>query len=164
VHTEDRAIAGDQDMRCRKGNARPGATLVETALVGLVFLMVILGTLDLGIAVLRYNVSSQAAAQGARIASVHGSLANGFLGSWGPATYGPAAGTDSNPIAQAIAPYLTGADPTAVTIKVEWLDGDNNTGHRVRVTVTDTYHPITTFIFGNPTFNFSAVSIMTITN
>jgi Flp pilus assembly protein TadG len=151
-------------MARRKVKTRSGATLVEAALVSLIFLTLILGTLDLGMAVLRYNVTSQAAAQGARLASVHGSQATGFLGSWGPATYGPAPGTDSNPIAQTIAPYLAGANPSAVTLKVVWLDGGNNPGNRVQVTVTSTYQPIMTFIFGKLNFSFSAVAVLVITN
>jgi hypothetical protein len=94
---------------------RRGATTFETAIVILPFLTIVLGILDLGTAVFRHHVVSQAARQGVRKAIVHGSRApSGWHGGrWGTATYGPfAVATDvADPRVQAIAPYLPGLDP-----------------------------------------------------
>jgi Flp pilus assembly protein TadG len=144
------------------GRGRRSATIVETTIVLLVFLILILGMSDLGIAVFRYHVICQGAREGARLAIVHGSLASAQMGSWGPTTYGPIAANDSNAIAKAIAPYLADLDPSTVTLKVEWPDGDNQVGSRVRVTVSAPYQPLMTFIFGKPSWNFSASSTMPI--
>lgn len=57
---------------------------------------------------------------------------------------------------------MAGLDPTQTTIEVEWPDGDTEPESRVRVTVSTTYQPFLTFVFGNPTWTVSAASIMQI--
>lgn len=133
----------------RRVSTRRGATTIELAIVLMVFLTLVFGMLDLGIAVFRYHVLAEAARQGTRAAIVHGSLAE-RLGVWGPASITEA--DVSHPIiAEVIQPLLQGFDQNQVTILVEWPDGGNNPGqeyqHRARVTVSTTYQPIITFIF-----------------
>lgn len=135
--------------------------MVETAIVASVFLLLIFGTLDLGIATYRYNTLSQAARQGTRQAIVHGSLAPPAMTAWGPATYTGTAG-DGSAYAQAISPMLVGFDLTKVTLKVEWLDGSNAIQKRVRYTVTTTYRPLLTSFFSNSSYTQSAASTMPI--
>lgn len=134
--------------------------MVETAIIMMVFLTLVLGMLDLGIGVFRYNILAQAARQIARQAIVHGSLA---VEPWGPDTHSALA-SDASPIAQTVQPLLSGFDLSEVTIKAEWPDGNNQAseGNHVRVTVTAPYRPIVTFIFGNPTITLQAASTMAI--
>jgi hypothetical protein len=126
--------------------------------------MLCLGTIDLGMAVFRLHILSQAARQGARQAIVHGSLArSGWQGGpWGPTTYGPLPATSSDPQMQAVASSLVGVDPAQAQITVEWPDGSNAPGKRVTVTVTTTWSPLMVFIFGNQTTTLSASSTMPI--
>ena len=63
---------------------RRGATAIELAIVLTLFLTLVFGMLDLGIAVFRYHIVCEAARQGARQAIVHGKLSD-KLGTWGPA-------------------------------------------------------------------------------
>jgi Flp pilus assembly protein TadG len=150
-------------MRLRPENRkRRGTSLVETALVMVVFLTLILGTLDLGLGVFRNNTLSQAARQLARQAVVHGSLSQEVTTPWGPSTYGPVAANDTGAIATALQPYLVGMDPANVTVTVTWLDGGNapDQDQRVRVTLSVPYQPMMTFIFGNPTYTLTATSTM----
>jgi Flp pilus assembly protein TadG len=140
---------------------RSGATLVEAAIVIPIVLALTVGMLDLSIVVFRNNLLAQAAREGARKAIVHGSLATPQMTVWGPSTF-TATADDSGEIAQAIAPHLTSMNPANVNIQVQWLDGNNEPDSQVRVTVTATYQPFTTFIFGNPTFNLSGSSTMRI--
>jgi hypothetical protein len=151
-------------MRLRQQPGRRGATLVEGAIVLMVFLTLIFGMLDLGIAVLRYNTLSEAARQGARESIVHGKLAPaGWLGGpWGPAAIDVAASTTGVPAVDAITPLLVGFNLDETRIRVEWPNGTNDLQQPVRVTVSSLYHPIMTFIFGNPAFNLSASSTMPI--
>jgi Flp pilus assembly protein TadG len=147
-------------MRLRpEKRKRPGASLVETALVMVVFLTLLLGMLDLGLGVFRNNILSQAARQTARQAVVHGSLSSV---PWGPSTYGPVTADDNGAIATALRPYLVGLDPSTVTVQVAWPDGGNAPDQdcRVRVTVSTPYRPMMTFVFGNPTYTLSATSTM----
>jgi Flp pilus assembly protein TadG len=147
-------------MRQRlRDRARRGAALVEAAVVLGLFFAIVLGMIDLGTAVFRYHLTCQASRQGARLAIVHGALAQT---QWGPSTYGPVAANDSSAIAQAIAPYLSGMDPSKATITVQWPDGDNWPGSRAEVTVTTTYQPMMTFLFGSPSWTLSATSTMPI--
>jgi Flp pilus assembly protein TadG len=141
-----------------KASNRRGATLVEAAIVLPVFLTIIIGMIDLGMGVFQANMLSEAARQGARKAVVHGALATSAMGVWGPGTYTDHA-NGAGAIAQAIKPYLVGIDPSTVTITVTWLDGGNAEDNRVRVALTHTYQPITTYVVQG-TIPLSASSTM----
>ncbi|HEV2294146.1 MAG TPA: TadE/TadG family type IV pilus assembly protein [Tepidisphaeraceae bacterium] len=142
--------------------ARRGAAAVELALVLMVLLILIFGTLDVGMLIFRYTVVSQGARQGARQAIVRGAMST-KLTKWGPAAYdGTAAGTDE--IAQAIAPFLGGLNLNETNISIRWPNGSNEPERTVRVTVQTTYQPATLFLFGNPTWAVSAVSTMQVTH
>jgi Flp pilus assembly protein TadG len=147
---------------------RRGAALVETAVVLSVFLGLVFGMLDLGLAVFRRHIICEAARQGARIAAVHGYLAptNGYaMNAWGPIpqdassnngalaqflytnatgtpypSYSVQADNSSDDLANSIRPYLPGLDPSTVTINIQWLDGNNDLGNRVMVTVSTNYN------------------------
>lgn len=148
--------------RATRGSRR-GATLVETAVVLSVFLLLILGTLDLGIATFRYNTLSQAARQGVRQAVVHGALAEPALSEWGPNTYtGTAA--DGSEQAQAVFPLLAGFRRSDVTIRVEWIDGGNNIQQRVRYSLSTPYRPIVSSFFSQGSYTLRAASTMPITH
>ena len=140
--------------------ARRGAVLAEGAIVVTVFLILVFGAIDVGIAVFRHSTISNAARHGARIAAVHGALAN-QTGVWGTSTVTVAA-TASDPKADAIRPLLGGCNLSATNITVEWPDSSNAIKNKVRVTVTTGFNPIMTFIFGNPSFTLSASSTMPI--
>jgi Flp pilus assembly protein TadG len=149
-------------MRLRPENRkRRGTSLVETTLVIVVFLTLILGTLDLCLGVFRNNTLSQAARQLARQAVVHGSLSSS---PWGPTAYGPVPANDTGAIATTLQPYLVGMDPANVTVTVAWPDGDNapDQHSRVRVTLSTPYQPMMTFLFGNPTYTLTTTSTMNI--
>ncbi len=141
--------------------SRTGAAMVEMAIVLNVFLMLILGTFDLGIATFRFNTISQAARQGARQAIVHGKLAPPAMTAWGPATYNGTAG-DGSVYAQAVSPMLVGFDLNKVDIKLEWLDGGNEVQQHVRFTVSTEYRPILSSLFSASSYPSTAASTMPI--
>jgi Flp pilus assembly protein TadG len=152
-------------MRLRsRRQRREGTVTVESTVVVLALLTMILGMLDLGLAVFQYHVVSEAARQGARLAIVHGQMApsgwNG--GSWGPTTINKSANTSGTPLVDEIKPLLVSLDLTQTTIKAEWLDGGNAPENRVRVTVSTTFQSSVTFIFGGSSLNLSASSTMPI--
>jgi Flp pilus assembly protein TadG len=131
------------------------------AIVLNVFLLLVLGGMDLSIATYRYNTLSQAARQGARQAAVHGSLAAPAMTAWGPATYSGTAG-DGSQYALAVSPMLLGFTLSKVAITVEWIDGGNNIQQRVRYTVSTTYKPIVTSFFSSGSYTQTAASTMPI--
>ena len=89
-------------VRRGKRPIRRGAAMVEAAIILPVFLTLCLGMIDLGMAVFQNNAVAEASRQGARIASVHGSLApnDGSGTTWGPTSYNAwsGAGNSSNAI------------------------------------------------------------------
>ncbi|HET6572410.1 MAG TPA: TadE/TadG family type IV pilus assembly protein [Fimbriiglobus sp.] len=141
---------------------------MEAAIVIPVFLTLVLGAIDLGVGVLRFNALSQAARQGARQAIVHGELAQGGWngGSWGPNTIdcslATPAGVDAYRAVAAASPVLVNCPPSQTRVRVEWLDGGNTVGDRVRFTVTSDYQPMVTFVLGAPAIPLSASSTMPI--
>lgn len=148
-------------QRAHLGQHKTGAVMVEMAIILNVFMLLVLGILDLGLATYRYNTISQAARQGARQAIVHGSLAPPAMAAWGPTTYTGTAG-DGSVYAQAVAPMLVGFVLDDVTIRVEWPDGGNSLQQRVRYTITTEYRPILTSFFSSSSNIQSAASTMPI--
>ena len=146
--------------RRKRPRSRRGASAVEMALVLGVFLTLVLGMFDMGLAVFRYHVVAQTARLGARKAIVHGSMAD-RLGSWGPGAFSGTA-ADSHPIANQVRASLFGIDPSQTEVRADWLDGTNEFEARVRVSVSTPYRPIMTFIVGNPEFTIRATSTMLI--
>jgi hypothetical protein len=155
----------------RQHAPRQGATITEFTIVMTALVTLILGAIDLGTAVFRMHVLSNAAREGVRKAIVHGQFASSGWnqGPWGPGSTYPSsvpytvnAGTSSDTIASTIQPYLTGMSPSQVTIAVAWPDNNNYVESRVQVTVSTTWQPLLLFIFGNITVNLSASSTMPI--
>jgi TadE-like protein len=146
---------------------RRGGTLVEMVFTTTAFLTLSLGTVDLGVAVFQNHVISEAARQGARIASVHGSLApSGWnRGVWGPTAYSGAGNSrDAIPSAMRGAGILAGLNASNVTISVRWPTGGNmaQRGDTVKVKLSTTWTPVFGFIFGTSARTLTATSIMPI--
>jgi Flp pilus assembly protein TadG len=133
-----------------------------------VFVILTFGMLDLGMGVYRYHIISNAARQGARQAIVHGANST-TLGVWGPTTIGPVAANSSGVAIvdstgdsdnrAGLKPLLYGCDLSQTNIKVEWIDGSNAVGKRVRCTVTSPYTPFMPFL---SSVSLSAASTMPI--
>jgi hypothetical protein len=139
---------------------RRGVTAVEMAIVLPVLLAMVLGMLDLGLAVMRYNSLSQAARRVAREAIVRGSMAEP-LGIWGPGTYSGTA-DDDHPLTQSVRRTMMVVDYSEVAIEATWPEGGNDVQQQVTISVSMPYRPMMTFIFGNPEFTLTATSTMRI--
>ena len=141
---------------------RHGATLIEAALVTVALLSLLLGTLDMGIAVLRYNMLAEAARTGARMAIVHGSDASPEMVAWNSTLA-------ATQIKTALGPLLAGSGVAAsdftVTVTYEQSAGTDavKPGRPVTVVVSHNWAPIVTFLFAN-TVPLSATSKMIIAN
>ena len=142
-------------------HARRGATIVESAFVLGVLLMVLFGMFDVGLAAMRQNTLTEAARLLARSAIVHGALASTQSGVWGAGTIS-ATGADASPPASVVRPLLPTMNPSAVSLTLRWLDGDNQPGHRVVATLSYQHQPMVPFILGSGPINLSATSTMRI--
>ena len=145
----------------RQDRHRRGAAMVETAITLMVFVTLVLGMLDLGLAVFRQQILSYAARRGVREAIVHGEFAD-RLGKWGPAQVSGTLDALTHPIKATLEPYVFGMNPQEVTVQVSWPDGSNQFKKRVQVTLTASYAPILTSLFGNIAIPLSAASTMAI--
>lgn len=145
----------------RAGHRR-GTTTVEAVIVLGVLLTVVTAMLDLGVALFRQHQLSYAARGVCRSASVHGSEA-GVLGAWGPATFGPVAADTTGQIPETTRTHLCSLKPSAVMVKLEWPDGNNEPGSRVVATLETSYQPALTWLFGT-SMSLRASSIMPISH
>ena len=145
----------------RKQPARRGATVLEMSIILSMLLMLTMGILDLGVGVFRYHILSQSARTAARRAIVHGSQAN-VLGIWGPTAINSAANASGIPVIDAISPQLVGCDLSSTNVTVEWPDGDNKVGRRVKVTITSPYQPTLAFILPGGQITLTARTCMLI--
>jgi hypothetical protein len=140
---------------------RRGAAIVEAAVVLGVFLTLLLGSLDLALAVLRSNALAEAARRLTRAAIVRGEDATAVFTPWGPTTCQGTA-NDGSDYADAIRDALVVAKLTDVKYRLEWPDGDNASGDRVEATITSNYAPILPSVFGSTRYNLQATSTMRI--
>lgn len=148
----------------QKKTVRSGAAALEAAIIIPVFLLLVLGTVDVGLAVFRYNTLSQASRQGVRQAMVHGENApSGWNGGpWGPTTVGPTTVDQTSPQVDAVKSMLTTCPQDRTSVTVEWLDNRNHVGDTVRVTVISEYEPMISWFFGGATISLSSTSTMPI--
>ena len=119
-----------------------GATVVETAIVLPVALLVLFVILDLGLASLRYNTLAEAARRLARAAVMRGDETPSEIGGdWGPEPIIATAADAIDP-AVTIHPLLPTMPPDGVSIRMTWPDGDNKSGNRVRVELKYEHEPL----------------------
>ncbi len=106
---------GDADglgKPCYLSRMRPGAALVEMALVLPILILLMIGLLVFGLGVFRYQQVAAVAREGARYASVHGAQYQSETGK--------TAATPQDVYNQAILPMAAGLDPAALSYSVTW--------------------------------------------
>lgn len=175
-HRERRGVATVGPARLHR--CRRGATMLEAAVIMVVFFLLVFGMFDLGLGVFRYHQVSEAARQGARLVVVHGELAGRAghgMKDWfqdrGDGTggsYNALATTSSIELIDQLRNgppglgwgdpgLLRGLDLAQTTLQIEWLDGDSRLQSRVRVTVSTPFDPVLPFV---PASTLSASSTM----
>jgi Flp pilus assembly protein TadG len=142
-------------------SARGGVTAVESALVLSVFLLVLLGMLDLGLLLLDYNTLCEATRRLARTAIVHGQMAAPAQTVWGPPAVSGTA-SDGTDFATALSAELATFNLANVNYSIQWPAGTNRPDDPVQVTVTYRYPPIVPYLLGSQTIPLQAVSNMSI--
>ncbi len=121
--------------RVRPRHRERGETLVEFAISFTVFLMTVLGTMEFGILVFRYNMLSDLAQEGARRGSVCGKYTvytGGLAGQCNISTFVQARSVGINP-----------------TVAVTWSAGsaaNSNPGDTVTVALTHQFNPLTKIV------------------
>jgi Flp pilus assembly protein TadG len=137
-----------------------GQATVEIALVGLVFIITVIGLIESGRAVWNYNTVAQAAREGARYAVVHGSRSSDPSGPG--STHYTAPDLDVR-ITEMVRKYASGLDATNLTVTAQWPDGTNERGARVKVTARYGFESMFTSVLGLPSVALTSSSTMVIT-
>jgi Flp pilus assembly protein TadG len=143
----------EQAARGQSGR-RWGTSLLELATVAPLVTTLLLGLLDMGMAVFSYNTVAEAARVGARFAALRGASSKGPVG--------PAANHAA--VEGAVRSATTGLVPQSLTVRSTWIDGDNSKGCRVRIDLNYSYRPLITWVVGFRTLTLSSTCTMTITN
>jgi Flp pilus assembly protein TadG len=117
-----------------------GSSLIEFALISFMFVIVLLGVVEMGRMVLVYTTIANAARAGARYAIVHG--ANQTASPSGPGD--PCACPDVKTVVKNFASAGL-VNISALTITVSYPKGDNKAGYPVSVKVAYTYDPFVNY-------------------
>ena len=141
-------------VKARSGctRRRQGATIVETAIVLPVIILLIIGTLDLGIGVYGYNTLAEAVRVGSRYAIVHGSQSKSPVG---PAS-------NDATIESVVRASTPGVLSSRMTVTSSWPNGDNAPGNLVTVTTSYRFNPILFWVFTSRGLTLSSTSTMVI--
>ena len=122
-----------------KRTNRRGSVAVESALVLGALSLLLLGMLEMSLILLNQTAMAEGARRVARAAMVHGDRAPDET--WGPAKL-TLQGSDTHEAAAKLREILCAVPASDVELEVEWIDGDNSAGDRVRVTLQHTHRPI----------------------
>lgn len=146
----------------RRRSRDRGATLVEFSLTLSLFLTIVMGVLDIGLAVFRYHQLTDAARYLSRKAAVHGSQAT-TIGIWGPARR-QGYNDSSTTIGTLLSERMVSVQAGTVQYNVFWPDGGNVAYHndRVGVGLQMSYTPLLTSLVGIGPFTMSTTSIVPI--
>lgn len=114
-------MTGDTAVTPKPVRPRRGAALVETAIVLVVLVLLICGTITGGFGVFRHQQVTCLASEGARWASVRGTVYETDSALTAP--------TRQQIVDQAILPRAVGIGASELDVKVEWIDRGTNTAY-----------------------------------
>jgi Flp pilus assembly protein TadG len=144
----------------KAGLGEKSQTLVEFAIVGLVFSMLVFGIIDLGRALGSYNTLAQATREGGRYAIVHGDLSSDPSGPGSPHYTPP---NQDAKVTETVRQFAPGLDESQLTVEAEWPDGSNEFGNRVKVTSRYSYASMFGGFLRLPSVTMTSSSTMEIT-
>jgi Flp pilus assembly protein TadG len=132
-------------MMINRGKPRYGTHTIEMAFVAPVALFLIVGIMDVGLAIASYNNIAEASREGGRYAQIHGSkYAVWYAGLSSPgAGTPPASGPTANDanVDKAVRSYAN-VDPAKLTVYSSWPNGNNNPNSPVTIDAYYSYSPV----------------------
>lgn len=141
-------------------NRERGQALVEFSLVGIIFFVVVFGTIDVGRGVWNYNTLAQATREGARYAVVHGARCDADTS---------CTVADATSVEALVQKNAAGLDNSLMNVDIEWVCrtglGDcNNVWDHVTVTSQYEYKPLSflTGLLSLPSVTMTSSSTMEI--
>lgn len=131
-----------------------GSVAIETALSFMLIMTMVLGIIELSVMAYTYSVLGEAARQGVRYATIHGSASSNCSG---PST-GCADSTAAN-VVSSVTRYANNyaRNVSGMQVQVTYPDtGGSTAPSRVTVAITYTYQPLFHVIGTSPTFHVSS--------
>ncbi len=124
-----------------------GSSLIEFTLISFMFVILLLGIVEMGRMVLVYTTIANAARAGARYAIVHGGGRTGPGATGVDAASGPGSPCTCSQIQTVVKNFASAGllSTSALTITVSYPDGDNKAGSHVTVKVAYTYDPFVNY-------------------
>ncbi len=155
-------------VRRAKIARRTAAVLVETAITLPIFLLLVVGGIELALVVHFRNQTAWVATTLADEASRRGSRAESVTEPWGPETLhwsrtsaAPIEeGDNSDTLLERIQTLAQRLPSQEAEIRIEWLDGSNHHGDRVRVTVNCHYRSALSLGYSLPRLRAYSTSIV----
>lgn len=134
-----------------------GQATIEFALSSIVFLALLLGSIDVGRAFWHYNTLAEAVREGSRFAAINGYTSSTPTGPPNSTAYyaGPPSRDDG--VTSVVRSYAFGMDQPDVEVISKWPNGDNLIGSSVVITATYRFQPAATIVVGQP-FTLTAAS------
>ena len=114
-------------------NRRPGATLVETALVLMILFVTIFGIFEFGMTAVRQNMLNEAAHRLARAGAIRGE--GSALTQWGPEAISSTLDAQPDLIAE-VGPAAYMLDASQVNVELTWQDEMATTNSELTVLIT----------------------------
>ena len=138
---------------------RHGIAIVEGSIVLSLILLVLLGALDMCLALVRHHEICRAAQKVARYAQVRGELAQTADGVWGPTAYtGTAA--DNSKYAKLARECLLSTPHQKVNMAISWPANNCQEFSPIRVELSYTYEPLIPLLWFNQNLSFHTASVM----
>lgn len=146
--------------RARRRLVRSGQSLVEFALISLLFFTMFFGIVEMGWFLFNYHEVNNAAREGARYAVVHGTMSQGITDPVAAAAYR----IDATKLKAAVLSKVNLANADSLTVTADPVDLDKGLqpGSSVKVTVRYHYRPLVGFILGAPSISLAGKSTMII--
>jgi Flp pilus assembly protein TadG len=123
-----------------------GSSLIEFALISFMFIILLVGVIEMGRMVLVYTTIANAARAGARYAIVHGGDRTGIGATGVDAASGPGSPCTCSQIQTVVKNFASAGllDTTKLTVTVNYPNG-NTAGSLVTVQVAYTYDPFVNY-------------------
>jgi len=136
---------------------RSGATMIEFSLVFLVFLVLVVGLMEVGRAVWTYTTIAHATRRGVRYAAMHGSN--------NPVLDGSDNDVTDAEIANRVKANVIGMDTTKIVVSPPVWTPDRSRGSVVELTVTYPFELVTgSFILSQQSLDLSSTTRMLVAN
>lgn len=134
--------------RTTSGKKSLGQGMVEFAIVGPIFFLMLFGVIELGRVMFVTHQVSNGAREGARWAMVRGDLSGLAI--------------DEADIRDTVLNRTSGLDPAQLDVQATWPDGNRAIGSQISVTLSYNYVPLISNIFNTGSFTISRTSTVAI--